>query len=152
MLAKYDRLRSYEWNYENAPEPLDLKVAPVDGQWALCGQQLPSPLAIAAGPLLNGKWILYYASLGFDLLTYKTVRSRQWPCYALPNLLPVDVDALTGRGEQPIRERADMQGSWAISFGMPSQAPDIWRQANVCHYTSNLSRVLGHPLDQTRQL
>jgi dihydroorotate dehydrogenase len=84
-------------------------------------------LAIAAGPLLNGKWILYYASLGFDLLTYKTVRSRPRPCYSLPNLLPVDVNKMDGHRSQ-VRQQSNMQGSWAISFGMPSQSPEIWRQ------------------------
>ena len=116
MLPRYDITRSYEWNYENAPGPVDVDVAPVDGQWSLCGHPLPSPLAIAAGPLLNGKWILYYASLGFDLLTYKTVRSRDWPCYDLPNLLPVDVETMAANRPQPLRERSDMRGSWAISL------------------------------------
>lgn len=127
-LPRYDITRTYEWNYDHAPEPLDVEVAAVDGHWSLCGHPLPSPLAIAAGPLLNGKWILYYASLGFDLLTYKTVRSRAWPCYALPNLLPVDADVLDGKSHQEVCERSDMRGSWAISFGMPSRHPDVWRR------------------------
>ena len=40
-----------------------------------CGIPVQSPLGIPAGPLLNSRWLLYYASLGFDVLTYKTVRS-----------------------------------------------------------------------------
>ena len=50
------------------------------GRFAAC--RSPSPLGIAAGPLLNGRWILYYAALGFDVLTYKTTRSRG------PRMLP----------------------------------------------------------------
>ena len=40
------------------------------------GHSLFAPIGVAAGPLLNGAWCLHYASLGFDLLTYKTVRTQ----------------------------------------------------------------------------
>jgi dihydroorotate dehydrogenase len=85
---------------------------------------------VAAGPLLNGRWIRYYAALGFDVLTYKTVRSRAWPCHAMPNLQPVALDTaqrLVAREALVDAEQA-MTGSWAVSFGMPSQAPDVWRR------------------------
>ena len=42
----------------------------------LFGYPLNSPLGIAAGPLLNSKWVEGYARLGFDVLTYATVRSQ----------------------------------------------------------------------------
>ena len=75
---------------------------------------------------MNGRWILYYASLGFDILTYKTTRSRARDCYPLPNLQPVESTDLSvsGRGLTAV---AEMQGSWAVSFGMPSMPPDVWR-------------------------
>jgi len=79
-----------------------------------------------AGPLLNGRWILFYARLGFDVLTYKTVRSVARQCYPLPNLLPVRCGQLHG-GESELPAMEQMDGSWAVSFGMPSQAPDAWR-------------------------
>jgi dihydroorotate dehydrogenase len=75
---------------------------------------------------LNGAWCLYYASLGFDMLTYKTVRSRPRECYPLPNLQPVRCSSLRG-GEEELPASDAMQGSWAVSFGMPSQSPDVWR-------------------------
>jgi dihydroorotate dehydrogenase len=80
-----------------------------------------------AGPLLNGKWVLYYASLGFDVLTYKTTRSGQRACYAMPNLQPVASGPLTGQ-EKTLPVSSAMRGSWAVSFGMPSQAPEVWRR------------------------
>jgi dihydroorotate dehydrogenase len=83
-----------------------------------------------AGPLLNGQWILYYASLGFDVLTYKTVRSSFRECYALPNLLPVEISGASGQlsgGEIELPAAAESNGSWAVSFGMPSMPPDAWR-------------------------
>jgi dihydroorotate dehydrogenase len=75
---------------------------------------------------LNGRWILYYASLGFDVLTYKTVRSTARACYPLPNLQPVDVDGYHG-SDKPLPTTGRMAGSWAVSFGMPSRPPDVWR-------------------------
>lgn len=125
---RYDVARSYQWNYTNAPPlPDDYVVAPTDQNWQLCGQSVNSPIAIAAGPLLNGRWVLHYAALGFDVLTYKTVRSRDWPCYELPNLQPVDVSVVNAPTDSPVSAAAQMSGSWAVSFGMPSASPDLWR-------------------------
>jgi dihydroorotate dehydrogenase (NAD+) catalytic subunit len=122
----YDLRQSYRWNYENAPEPVDADIPDVPGDWSFCGLPARSPLGMPAGPLLNGKWILYYASLGFDVLTYKTVRSGQRECYPLPNLVPIATGQLAG-GESELPELTEMTGSWAVSFGMPSSLPDQWR-------------------------
>jgi dihydroorotate dehydrogenase (NAD+) catalytic subunit len=125
-LCCYDRTQTYRWNYENAPEPVEVDVPPMRGEWTFCGKKVPSPLGIPAGPLLNGSWVLYYASLGFDVLTYKTVRSSQRECYELPNLVPVETGQLTGN-EERLGESLSMNGSWAVSFGMPSTDPEVWR-------------------------
>jgi dihydroorotate dehydrogenase len=44
----------------------------------------------------------------------------------LPNLQPVDCRPLAG-GERDLPAIDLMRGSWAVSFGMPSKAPDVWR-------------------------
>lgn len=124
---RYDIRQTYQWNYENVPAPVELEPPAVPGAWSYCGLEVPSPLGIPAGPLLNGKWVLYYASLGFDVLTYKTVRSHSRACYPLPNLQPVQTTSLQG-GEQQVSLSETMLGSWAVSFGMPSAAPDVWRK------------------------
>jgi dihydroorotate dehydrogenase len=124
--SAYDPTKSYDWNYANAPDAADLDVPPMPGRWTFCGLQVASPLGVAAGPLLNGRWLLYYASLGFDVLTYKTVRSASRDCYPLPNLTPVAADRLAG-SESELAAAAEMHGSWAVSFGMPSRAPEAWR-------------------------
>lgn len=123
---KYDIAQTYRWNYDHAPSPIEVDLPAVAGDWTFCGLRVDSPLGMPAGPLLNGRWVLYYAGLGFDVLTYKTVRSRPRECYALPNLQPVTVEQLAGnQTEVPIA--STMQGSWAVSFGMPSMSPDDWR-------------------------
>ncbi len=125
-LTAYDRDKTYEWNYHNVPDPVEMEIPDVPGEWEFCGLPLNSPLGIPAGPLLNGRWVLYYASLGFDMLTYKTVRSVYRECYRLPNLVPVVNKPLSG-SERDISVNETMQGSWAISYGMPSMEPDDWR-------------------------
>src|SRR5687768_10572930 len=100
-LSRYDRGQTYAWNYSHAPDPIDVPLAPVHGDWRFCGLPVGSPLGVPAGPLLNGRWCLYYASLGFDVLTYKTVRSRERACYPLPNLQPVACEQLFG-GEREL--------------------------------------------------
>ncbi|MGE3316823.1 MAG: hypothetical protein AB7O26_17030 [Planctomycetaceae bacterium] len=126
-LPKYDAARSYDWNFDHAPEVAKIDVPAVSGSWTFCGLPVESPLGVPAGPLLNGQWILYYASLGFDVLTYKTVRSSARECFPLPNLLPVETGPLAeSRTELPVSNT--MQGSWAVSFGMPSKSPEWWRR------------------------
>lgn len=127
QLPRYDDKKSYEWNYENAPSPVELEAPTVPGKWRFVGLPVDSPLGMPAGPLLNGTWCLYYASLGFDVLTYKTVRSAERKCYPLPNLQPVECDQLP-HGGQVLSASKIMRGSWAVSFGMPSKSPDIWRR------------------------
>ncbi|MEO1995306.1 MAG: hypothetical protein ABGZ17_08525 [Planctomycetaceae bacterium] len=126
QIPRYDVLQSYDWNYNAAPEPVATDVPPVAGCWDFCGLPVDSPLGIPAGPLLNGKWVLYYAGLGFDVLTYKTVRSVKRGCYDLPNLQPVLAGSLTGH-ERELPAAQCMDGSWAVSFGMPSMDVDVWR-------------------------
>ena len=127
-LAVYDIQQTYAWNYAHAPDSLpEVDVPDLEGNWTYCGLSVPSPLGIAAGPLLNSRWCLYYAALGFDVVTYKTVRSVYRESYPLPNLQPVDCSEPMTGAETHVEAAPEMRGSWAVSFGMPSQTPDIWR-------------------------
>lgn len=132
-LPRYDWSKSYRWNYDHPPASIRLhggkEVVPasVPGDWDFLGIPVASPLGVAAGPLLNGDWCLYYAELGFDVLTYKTVRSGQRDCYPLPNLQPVACNQMTGT-ESRVDPSETMDGSWAVSFGMPSSDPEQWRR------------------------
>lgn len=138
-IKKYDPDQSYQWNYDHAPAPThkltdkDRDRPELDHSSTsasqlpnrFCGLPVNSPFGIAAGPLLNGRWVTHYARLGFDVLTYKTVRSRSRACYPLPNLQPIS-EAQVAAGQDVVGQQR-MQGSWAISFGMPSMSPDHWR-------------------------
>jgi dihydroorotate dehydrogenase len=126
-LPRYDITQSYDWNYSNAPAKApQIEIPAYPGRWNFCGIPVDSPLGVPAGPLLNSAWILYYARLGFSALTYKTVRSAFRACYEPPNLLPVAAGELSGRDD--VVSRTPHSASWAISFGMPSKDPSLWRQ------------------------
>ncbi len=93
------------------------------------GLKVRSRLGIAAGILLNSKWVAAYAGLGFDVLTYKTVRSSHRPCYALPNWVFVEDH---GKASGPVfTTEPDFSNpenvTSAVCFGMPSMAPEVWR-------------------------
>ena len=106
----------------------DVPVTDESGsRWDFLGIPVASPLGIAAGPLLNSAWCLYYGARGFDVLTYKTVRSSARECYAMPNLVPVKDSTMQG-GEASVHRSDRMGGSWAVSFGMPSSSPEVWRR------------------------
>ena len=142
-LPVYDIHQDYDWNYAHAPScpwnPID-SMDPYSGQWTYAGLSVPSPLAMAAGPLLNSQWLLYYARLGFDVLTYKTVRRCERASYRMPNLVPVVSDVLTP-GVPAVNAQATMGDARAVSFGMPSKMPAVWRP------TSPLSVTLGFSPD-----
>ena len=142
MLPRYDIAQSYDWNYAHAPNaPPAVEVPEYPGSWDFLGIPVNSPLGIPAGPLLNSNWILYYARLGFDVLVYKTVRSRERASYEPPNLLPVAATELTREGmEIEADAGAERPHTWAISFGMPSRAPEVWR-ADVERARRGLGKV-----------
>jgi dihydroorotate dehydrogenase (NAD+) catalytic subunit len=119
--------RSYAWNYGHAPALPRTRRMPLGPGGTLFGHRLNSPLGVAAGPLLNSKWVEGYARLGFDVLTYATVRSRFHPAHSLPNIRHVD-----NREQMAVTARRHPNGDGsttiAVSTGLPSMEPDVWRK------------------------
>ncbi len=119
--------RSYAWNYGHAPSlPRVRRLPPAVGA-RLFDRDVTSRLGIAAGPLLNAKWVAGYARLGYDILTYATVTSSFRPAFALPNIRPVE-----SREQAAVAlRRPHFNGdgvTLAVSLGMPSMEPDVWRK------------------------
>ncbi len=127
--------RSFEWNHANGPE--------FSGPWPsvpetptkeFFGLAVRSRFGVPASILVNSRWIETYARLGFDILTYKTVRSQTRLCHAPPNWLFLDdrsVAAGLADPETPLalaaRPPADPRKATASgSFGIPSVAPEVW--------------------------
>ena len=69
---------------------------------------------------------------GFDIVTYKTVRSGQHPCHPWPNILSVKIEGdltLEKAKEKLVADRNYHKPlSITNSFGVPSLPPDFWRK------------------------
>ena len=131
MHQTYDIGASYQENYERGPQFASGSPAvPLVAHKEFLGLEVRSRVGIAAGLLLNSGWVLGYAQRGFDLLTYKTVRSSYRPCYELPNWVFVEEAADEPGTYYPVDgipgNPAEVSSS--VCFGMPSMAPDVWRE------------------------
>lgn len=139
--STYNINESYDINYERGPEfhgvlpnlnEINAGLEPVE----FLGQKLNSTLGVPAGPLLNATYIKLYADLGFDILTYKTVRTQKQGCHPYPNVKAVEAtpENLLNKATKPtLTTRPDDNGplsqlSITNSFGMPSREPTVWRE------------------------
>lgn len=127
--------RSFEWNYAHGPDFAGpWPAVPETPEKTFLGFKLRSRFGVSAGILLNKRWIETYARLGFDLLTYKTVRSAPRLCHPAPNWLFVDERAIAATlddPEAPVRLASQPPAdprrvSAGGSFGTPSVAPEVW--------------------------
>ncbi len=133
----YDITKSYEWNYRNGPLFRGPYPPPrrVDDRIRLLDFELNSRLGIAAGPLLNSNWTRLYARLGFDLLSYKTVRTQRRPSNPAPNCvfvatsgqLSADREGETLYAREIAPEHIE-DISITNSFGVPSRGPKTWQE------------------------
>lgn len=138
MLKKpfYDPEKSYEDNFTKGPFGgfADKKVLLVkeNPKFNFFGHKVHSPFGIAAGPLLNGNFVQGALDKGFDIPTYKTVRTRKYPCHPWPNVLSVDVKGDLTLEKASGRLVADHKYheplSITNSFGVPSFEPDFWQE------------------------
>jgi dihydroorotate dehydrogenase len=140
--STYNINLSYDQNYLQGPEfegelPQLHDLNRTLPSAHLFGQKLHSTLGVPAGPLLNSAYIKLYADLGFDVLTYKTVRTMRFNCHPYPNVLAVDAtpEKMLSGGKPTLTALPDDSGalqelSITNSFGMPSRDPETW-QADV---------------------
>jgi dihydroorotate dehydrogenase len=129
--AIYDKDISYKENFEKGPffdgDFLERRWKPQDEWIDFLGHKIASPVGVPAGPLLNSKWTTLAARLGFDVVTYKTIRSAEHIGHPLPNVVFVDTEgALTGDRMGETLHIADHDPETMAelgitnSFGMPS--------------------------------
>ncbi len=136
----YNYDRPFSENYHGPMHELDAAPAEVldeDQDWQLLGRPIAYPIGVPASPLTaSAEWIGALASQGFNVLTYKTVRSTSRDAFPAPNWFfvkdldePLSVDSLpddvvvTASGTE-----LPNSGPYSMvnSFGMPSSQPDEW--------------------------
>jgi len=134
MLSVYDVEKTYLENLQSGPffsGYVPARDCPKQSEWKeFLGHPIISPIGIPAGPLLNAKWIAFAAKLGFDVLTYKTIRSYSHPSHPLPNVVFVETDGeLTSeRKGKAVKKRNAPPSAFSDlaitnSFGNPSRSP-----------------------------
>eukprot|EP01112_Ceratiomyxa_fruticulosa_P006202 TRINITY_DN16991_c0_g1_i1.p1 TRINITY_DN16991_c0_g1~~TRINITY_DN16991_c0_g1_i1.p1 ORF type:complete len:442 (+),score=88.84 TRINITY_DN16991_c0_g1_i1:135-1328(+) len=130
----YDSDQTYAINAERGPFlPKDFIIperphVPKDKWIDFLGFKISSPIGIPAGPLLNSRWTTFSAKVGFDVITYKTIRSVPREGHPLPNVMYIDtLGSLTPErfGEVLHTKKSTPSDISDIaitnSFGMPSR-------------------------------
>lgn len=94
----YDIHKTFEENFSDAPFSLittPSRSIPPKAQWKkFLGFSLASSLGAAACAVTTGKGIALLSRLGFDVLTYKTIRRSATPSYPLPNIVYLNKETL----------------------------------------------------------
>lgn len=131
----YDIERTWRENLEKGPqfhEKLPARVRAPREEWIdFLGFPLASPLGVPAGPLLDSRWISLASQLGFDLPTYKTIRSRAHEGHGLPNVLYINPTSFpTQLPLSTLSQVTENVENLSItnSFGMPSQDLSILQE------------------------
>jgi dihydroorotate dehydrogenase (NAD+) catalytic subunit len=136
IMPTYDIGKSYEYNFEYGPfynEPYPQPFISTRS-FKLLDFHLNSPFGVAAGLLLNSKWVNLYANLGFDILTYKTVRSVKQTSHPYPNCVHISKNSIVDLDDDtPLIGLNDSSHpsidelSITNSFGVPSALPEYWQ-------------------------
>src|ERR1700722_266782 len=132
----YDINRSYLENLEEGPffeGVIPQRILPAEEErHDFLGFKVAALLGVPAGPLLNGKWALFAAEMGFDIVTYKTIRSLPQQAHPLPNMIYVDTQGMLThsraeetlvQAKQPPQDVASLAAT--NSFGIPSMDKDF---------------------------
>lgn len=149
----YNPEKNYEENFKDGPFGAfaDRKKFSEKGgpKYDFLGQKVYLPFGIPAGPLINGNFVKEALNKGFDIVTYKTVRTRKYPCHPWPNVLAVKVDGdLTlEKSQNELVGDTNYHEPLSItnSFGVPSYDPDFWQKdmARAVSFANDGQVVVG---------
>lgn len=131
----YDLEQTFEENatygpFWSGPFPELKKLKP---QAKFFGKALTVPFGVAACPLtVNARAVGVMSKLGYDLLTYKSVRSVEWRGNPFPHWTPVEVDGQVDEASTVAHAIeavvSPVDATMANSFGIHSVAPEHWQR------------------------
>lgn len=94
MQPLYNIQKTFLENLEDGPQfcgaLADRKIPPAHQWGTFLGYPVMSPIGVAACAVTTSKGISLLAQLGFDILTYKTIRCAPHQAHGLPNILLLD--------------------------------------------------------------
>ena len=130
----YDINGSYEENYKRGPIGLAKLKQPffkaTKPKFKFLGFPVNMPFGISAGPLFNSLFVKGASAFGFSVLTYKTARSKYFPCHPFPNILYIKTKGdlrLEKNRKVEVISKPGLKISITNSFGVPSQGPEVWQ-------------------------
>ena len=122
--------QSFEWNAQHGPSFAGpYPHVPETPLKDFFGLPVKSRFGLAASLGMTADWIGLYARLGFDILTYKTVRGRVRRAHAPPNWIFLDETGLAlDQFERPCRTITGVPATPGLatavgSIGTPSSDP-----------------------------
>ena len=159
LIPFYNPEKSYEENFTQGPfgaladEVVDHGIyggnSSVVSEFDFLGFKVNSPFGIPAGPLINGKFVKGALDKGFDIVTYKTVRSDKYPSHSWPNIssVKIDGDLTIEKAQGKLIGNDDYHQPLSItnSFGVPSSEPKFWQKdlSEVVKYAKSGQIVIG---------
>lgn len=131
----YDPEKSYEENFKEGPFGVfaneEIIKSAGEPQYDFFGFKVYSPFGIPAGPLINGNFTKKALNKGFDIVVYKTVRTKKVPAHPWPNILVVEVkdDLTLEKASDKLKSSHNYKTPLSItnSFGVPSAEPEFWK-------------------------
>jgi dihydroorotate dehydrogenase (NAD+) catalytic subunit len=137
MNTLYDLEKPFEENVARGVvwEDAYPQLPPRTERFDFLGYKLNSLFGIAACPLTHGSRSVSFCSrLGYDIITYRSVRSIEWHGQKFPHWRYVDIqkqlssadlfDSVVG-SSQPF---GSQEPSMANSFGIQSSKPEVWQK------------------------
>jgi dihydroorotate dehydrogenase len=128
----YDTNKTFDQNYREGPYHAwaDGKrfVQVGEPEHTFFGHPVYEPFGVSAGPIFNSNYAQGALDKAFDILVYKTVRSREKPVHPWPNFLPLELTGDYEEGDVVARDNQDYREPLAAanSFGVPSVDPSVW--------------------------
>jgi dihydroorotate dehydrogenase (NAD+) catalytic subunit len=127
---KYDFFDNLKKGPSKSIDQLPPYINRGEPKYEFFGLKVYSPFGIAAGPLPKAEFISSALNRGYDIVTFKSVRTGLYPSHPLPNVLPLSSGGLDPKDtDKPILLANEYAHplSLANSFGIPSFTPEIWQ-------------------------
>ncbi|HEX8221467.1 MAG TPA: hypothetical protein VF914_19930 [Chloroflexia bacterium] len=134
----YNYLTSYKENLQGPWDVIPLEwLRTTPSRWQLLGFDVDFPFGVPASVIsTTSGWIEYYARLGYNVITYKTVRSKAREAHPGPNWVFLKEQNFSLPTDDWIQDVVGDIGAWpadplafsmANSFGVPSEDPAHWK-------------------------
>lgn len=131
----YDPAKTFDENVDDGPffDSTPELIRNGEPQFNFLGFPLYMPFGIAAGPLPTSKHVKAAFDWGYDVVHYKTMRTKPFTANQFPNVIPIDIegDVSLEKAEAGLTMADDYPTDIkklviTNSFGNPGRGPGFW--------------------------